>query len=46
MDRIKDAAQAQAFLERFEKTAKTYPYPNDIQSERELMDITKNLQND
>ena len=26
-------------MERFEKIAKSYPYPNDIQSERELLAI-------
>ena len=32
-----DAARAAAIRERFERVAKTYPYPADIASERELM---------
>ena len=35
----KDQWKAHLALERFEKAAKRYPYPNDIQSERELMKI-------
>ena len=32
-----DAARAAAIRERFERVAKTYPYPADIASERELL---------
>lgn len=35
----KDIIKAEKRKELFEKCAKTYPYPNDIQSERELMEI-------
>ena len=28
-------------MAQFEKCARTYPYPTDIQSERELMDIAR-----
>ena len=35
----KDEAKAQKIKERFEKCAKTYPYPNDIQSEWKLIEI-------
>ena len=38
----KDTAKADAMKLKFEKCAKTYPYPNDIQSERELMEIADN----
>ena len=34
-----DQAKAAKALEAFEKVAKTYPYPNDINSERELLQI-------
>lgn len=37
----KDINKAEKNKELFEKCAKTYPYPNDIQSERELMEIAK-----
>lgn len=37
----KDAAKAEATKAKFEKIAKTYPYPNDIASERELMEIAE-----
>lgn len=35
----KDKAEADKVLERFDKMALTYPYPADIESERELMKI-------
>lgn len=35
----KDQGKAAKALEAFEKVAKTYPYPNDINSERELIQI-------
>ncbi len=37
----RDVAKAEAFKALFEKCAKTYPYPNDVQSERELMEIAE-----
>ena len=37
----KDRAKAEKVKGRFEKCAKTYPYPNDIQSERELMELAE-----
>ena len=37
----KDTAKADAFRIEFERCAKTYPYPSDIQSERELMQIAQ-----
>lgn len=36
---LKDADTAKASMELFERIAKTYPYPSDIQSERELIEI-------
>ena len=36
---LKDTAKAKAAWDLFEKVAKTYPYPSDVQSERELMEI-------
>ena len=36
---LKDTAKANAARELFEKVAKTYPYPSDVQSERELIEI-------
>lgn len=39
--RQKDAAAAEAVARAFEKVAKTYPYPSDIQAERELMQIAR-----
>ncbi len=36
-----DMAKAGKFKALFEKCAKTYPYPNDVQSERELMEIAE-----
>lgn len=36
-----DMAKAEKFKALFEKCAKTYPYPNDVQSERELMEIAE-----
>lgn len=36
---LKDSGKANAALELFEKVAKTYPYPSDAQSERELIEI-------
>ena len=40
---LKDKAKADAVRALFEKVAKTYPYPSDVQSERELMDIADRL---
>lgn len=37
----KDEKKAGECLKRFDKMAKTYPYPNDIESERELIDLVK-----
>lgn len=37
----KDAVKADKVKERFEKHAQTYPYQNDVQSERELMEIAE-----
>ena len=42
---LKDAAKAKAARELFEKAAKTYPYPSDVQSERELMEIADSVAN-
>lgn len=39
----KDAAKAEAFRKQFEQCAKSYPYPSDIASERELMDLAESL---
>lgn len=36
-----DAQAANSFLAKFEKYAKTFPYPNEVASERELMEIAK-----
>ncbi|MBO5036624.1 MAG: hypothetical protein J6D42_06055 [Clostridia bacterium] len=36
-----DAAKAEKIRKQFENIAKTYPYPNDIQAERELMEIAE-----
>ena len=38
----KDHGSAEKIRIRFEKCAKTYPYPNEVQSERELIEITEN----
>lgn len=38
----KDKTKASSILTLFEKIAKTYPYPSDIQSERELIGIADN----
>jgi len=35
----RDPAGAEKIKARFEKVGKTYPYPNDVQSERELMQL-------
>lgn len=40
----KDLEKAEKIKERFEKCAKTYPYPSDIQSERELIEIVDNIE--
>ena len=40
----KDLEKAEKIKERFEKCAKTYPYPSDIQSERELIEIADNIE--
>ena len=37
----KDEKKADECLKRFDKMAKSYPYPNDIVSERELMDLVR-----
>ena len=37
----KDTAKAEQVKARFEKCARTYPYPNEVQSERELMEIAE-----
>lgn len=37
----KDTAKADKFKEQFEKCAKSYPYENEVQSERELMEIAE-----
>lgn len=37
----KDEKKAAGLKEKFDKMAKTYPYPNDIVSEKELMDLVK-----
>lgn len=37
----KDEEKAEELLKRFEKVAKTYPYPRDIEGERELIDLVK-----
>lgn len=37
----RDRAKSEACLELFEKIAKTYPYPSDIQSERALIEIAQ-----
>jgi hypothetical protein len=38
---LADPAEAEKILAHFEKVAKTYPYPCDIESERELMALVK-----
>lgn len=38
---VQHKPKAKAILELFEKIAKTYPYPNEIQSERELIQIAQ-----
>lgn len=40
-----DMEKAEKFKALFEKCAKTYPYPNDVQSERELMEIAEGRTN-
>ena len=37
----RDAAKAETIKNEFEKVAKTYPYSQDIESERELIEIAK-----
>ncbi len=39
----KDVKRAAEFLNRFDKMAKTYPYPNDILSERELIELVQEM---
>lgn len=39
-----DAAKAQQIRTQFEKCAKTYPYPKEVQSERKLMEIAEGMQ--
>jgi len=41
----KDLAKAEKIKKQFEASAKNYPYPQDIQSERELMEIAENIYN-
>lgn len=41
----RDENKAAQVLSRFEKIARTYPYPSDIQSERELMQIAADQKN-
>ena len=38
---LKDVDKAEKIKMLFEKVALTYPYPQDIQSERELMEIAE-----
>lgn len=38
-----DKEKADKVKEKFEKCAKSYPYPNDVQSERELMEIAEKV---
>ena len=40
---LKDVDKAKEARASFEKAAKTYPYPSDIQSERELIEIADNI---
>lgn len=40
---LKDTAKANDARDLFEKVAKTYPYPSDVQSERELIGIADNI---
>lgn len=40
---LKDTTKANTARELFEKVAKTYPYPSDVQSERELIEIADNI---
>lgn len=40
-----DIKKADKIKEQFEKCASTYPYPSDIESERELIDIATGLRN-
>lgn len=40
---LKDTVKVNAARELFEKVAKTYPYPSDVQSERELIGIADNI---
>ncbi|MBO5070293.1 MAG: M50 family metallopeptidase [Roseburia sp.] len=37
----KDTTKAKRVMAQFKKCAKTYPYPSDVQSERELIEIAK-----
>lgn len=37
----KDNAKAEGYLELFEKTSRTYPYPSEIKAERELIEIAQ-----
>jgi hypothetical protein len=39
----RDAAEADKWLATFEKIAKSYPYPCDIESEREILAVAKNI---
>jgi hypothetical protein len=39
----KDLAKAEKIKKQFEASAKNYPYPQDIQSERELMEIAEKI---
>lgn len=39
----KDANKEEKYKAEFEKCAKKYPYPSDIQSERELMEMAETI---
>lgn len=39
----RDAAKAEKLRKRFEKSAKTWPYPGDVQSERELLECAERI---
>ncbi len=39
----RDAAKAEKLQQRFEKSAKTWPYPGDVQSERELLECAERI---
>ena len=41
----KDPEKAGSYLRAFDKTAKTYPYPSDIEGERELLELASRTEN-